>query len=211
MLTSRCLHCSATQRWIDANANSITNNEKWLLVKRIRLNLISEHDLLNCVKISEIDYYDLSEALDLIQSRYDNIIDFYLLTNFGVTKQSLDYHEAAQKARNSIVRNRAFFIANYNVCQEDFGFRVNKGDNFDESVDIDLTSGKFDIIESKKKLSFLSPSIDKIIELFFLFLSNYRTCGNNHHFGLSVQTQLNRINLVRSEGRQIFLSARILS
>ena len=139
---------SATQRWIDANGNAITNNEKWLLVKRIRLSLISEYDLLNCVKISTVDYNDLTEALELIQTSYDNIIDFYLLTNYGVTKQSIDYHEFIKKARVGILKNRSFFISNYNICQDDFGFRINNDQNLDESMDVDNV-GKFENIESK--------------------------------------------------------------
>ncbi|KAH9390009.1 BTB/POZ domain-containing protein 9 [Tyrophagus putrescentiae] len=114
----------ATQKWIDHNGASITNNEKLLLLKAIRLNIISEPDLVSSVSFNDVDYSDLVEALQLIQHRFDNIIDFYILTNYGVSKGSLTYYDTREKAKRAIVKNRSLVIANYNVCQEDFGFHI---------------------------------------------------------------------------------------
>lgn len=163
-LLDRNLDCSellllrATQKWIEYNQNSITNNEKWLLYKRIRLNLIPEDDLMNSIKVSDIDFSDLSEALELIRSRYGNILEFYLLTSYGVSKKSLNFQELVKKARQSILKNRALCISNYNICKEEFGFYMNNFD-FIDNTEVDLLG--------------IEKPVEIIINLGFPFLLNY--------------------------------------
>lgn len=107
----------------------MTSNEKLLLLKRIRLNIMTEYELVTYVKLNDVEYSDLYDALQLIQNRYDNVIDFYILTHYGVQKGSFEYHETKRKASQEILKNRAFHIANYNVCQEDFGFIISNTDH----------------------------------------------------------------------------------
>lgn len=99
-------------------------------MKRIRLNLLSEYELVTYVKpTNDIEYCDLYDALQLVHSRYDNLLDFYLLTHYGVSKGSIEYYEKRASASQEILKRRAFHLPNYNVCQEDFGFAISKTDH----------------------------------------------------------------------------------
>ena len=122
---------SATNKWIEYNSNSVTINEKLLLIKKIRLDLISKDDLENCKNDFVIDLKDYESTINK-QSSYVKIIDFYLISNFGITKKCPSYLEFLRKARSSLIRNRSFQISNFNICHSDFGFRLN---NCDDSID----------------------------------------------------------------------------
>ena len=95
-----------------------------------------ENDLLDSSSIADIDAKDLQETIELIQRCHRNVIDFYLQTQQGIRMD-----------QSSIVKNRSFLIANYNICQEHFGFRIHHYSN--ESRHYRIEDFDFLVIESE--------------------------------------------------------------
>ena len=112
-------------KWIEYNSASSLYERSCFLLKKIRLCLISEEDLLNCANFSYVINTDLIEALNLINRYFQNILNRYIEHNFFVKMSDRKYIKCRKKALSSIILQRAIAFDNYNVCQEEFGFKMN--------------------------------------------------------------------------------------
>lgn len=123
-----CLY-SATLKWIEYNSS--IDERSYFLLKKIRLCLITEEDLLTCVNLRFVINTDLIEALNMINRYFANILNRYIEHTFEVKNSDRKYSKFYKKALSSIVLQRSIAIENFNVCQEEFGFKMNALKNED--------------------------------------------------------------------------------